>query len=66
MTEEPKEKPIPEAWIGRRVFLQLSTGTISGDLRAVSDRGVVIEEPEGGSVAFCPWEGIAVISTPRG
>jgi len=63
MVGEPAERQAPEAWIGKRVSVWVIGGrrpVVVGELRAVEELGVIVEE-SGGISAFCPWSGISII-----
>ncbi len=54
---------VPDAWIGQRVAVWVigdRRAVAIGELTAVNELGVVVEEP-GGGTAFCPWSGISTI-----
>ncbi len=60
----------PESWIGRQVVVGIGTAgaRLSGELREVSDRGVVlhygIEAGRGSGHVFYPWSNIQAIQLP--
>jgi hypothetical protein len=60
----------PEAWIGRQVVVGIGTAgaRLSGELREVSDRGVVlhygIETGRDSGRVFYPWSNVQAIQLP--
>ena len=60
----------PEAWIGRDVVIGVgaSGARVSGELREVSDRGVVLhygaEHGRAGGHVFYPWSNVQAIQLP--
>lgn len=63
IVREPAERQAPEAWIGERVSVWVigdRRAVVVGELRAVEELGIVVEE-SGGMSAFCPWSGISII-----
>jgi hypothetical protein len=60
----------PEAWIGRRVVVGIGTAgaRLSGELKEVSDRGVVlhygIETGRDSGHVFYPWSNVQAIQLP--
>ena len=63
-------RPAPEAWIEKRVLLGVgSSGAwVSGELREVNDRGVVIHVRSEGqreaAYVFYPWSNVQGIRMP--
>ncbi len=61
---------VPEAWIGRDVVLGVgaSGARVSGELREVSDRGVVLhygaEHGRAPGHVFYPWSNVQAIQLP--
>ena len=69
--EREGEQPAPEAWIGRAVMIGIGTSgaRLSGVLREVSDRGVVLhyraESGRGSGHVFYPiWSNVQAIQLP--
>jgi hypothetical protein len=68
--EREGEQPAPEAWIGRHVMIGIGTtgARLSGVLREVSDRGVVLhygaESGRGSGHVFYPWSNVQAIQLP--
>jgi len=63
MMGDPAERQAPEVWIGKRVSVWVigdRRPVVVGELRAVEELGVVVEE-SGGISALCPWSGISII-----
>jgi hypothetical protein len=60
----------PEAWIGRQVVVGIGTtgARLSGELREVSDRGVVLhygtETGRDSGQVFYPWSNVQAIQLP--
>jgi hypothetical protein len=63
-------RPAPEAWIEKRVLLGVGTSDawVSGELREVNDRGVVIRVRSEGqreaAYVFYPWSNVQGIRMP--
>jgi excisionase family DNA binding protein len=63
-------RPAPEAWIEKRVLLGvgISGAWVSGELREVNDRGVVIRGRSEGqreaAYVFYPWSNVQAIRMP--
>ncbi len=66
----PGEATVPEAWIGRDVVIGVgvSGARVSGELKEVSDRGVVwhygAEHGRDPGHVFYPWSNVQAIQLP--
>jgi hypothetical protein len=66
----PGEATVPEAWIGRDVVIGVgvSGARVSGELKEVSDRGVVLhygaEHGRDPGHVFYPWSNVQAIQLP--
>ena len=64
------EQSVPEAWIGRDVVVGVGTSgaRVSGELRGVNDRGVVLhydaEHGRDPGHVFYPWSNVQAIQLP--
>ena len=70
MADQGGGRPAPEAWIEKRVVLGVGTSgaRVSGELREVNDRGVVIHVRSEGqreaAYVFYPWSNVQAIRIP--
>jgi hypothetical protein len=70
MADQEGDRPVPEAWIEKRVVLGvgISGARVSGELREVNDRGVVIHVGSEGqreaAYVFYPWSNVQAIQLP--
>ena len=70
MEREGEQSTAPEAWIGQVVKIGIGTAgaRLSGVLREVSDRGVVLhystESGRGSGHVFYPWSNVHAIQLP--
>jgi excisionase family DNA binding protein len=70
MADQVGGRPAPEAWIEKQVVLGVGTSgaRVSGELREVNDRGVVIHVGSEGQreavYVFYPWSNVQAIRIP--
>ncbi len=68
--KQEDDQHAPEAWISREVTIGIGStgGRVTGELREVNDRGVIIHlRPEGThkpARVFYPWRNVQAIQLP--